>query len=73
MNAPQRPMRTEAEQALLDAWENARPGLPGGSLIAARRAAAIALFSDRGLPHRRVEEWKYTDLRAGMRKAYPPA
>ena len=68
MNAPQRPMRTEAEQALLDAWENARAGLPGGSLVAARRAAAIALFSDRGLPHRRVEERKYTDLAPGCAK-----
>src|SRR5439155_25022259 len=26
-----------------------------------------------GLPHRRVEEWKYTDLRALMRAAHPLA
>ena len=41
-------------------------------------AARPARTGDRGvcplgLPHRRVEEWKYTDLRAKMREAYAPA
>jgi Fe-S cluster assembly protein SufD len=37
------------------------------------RADAFKQFETRGLPHRRVEEWKYTDLRALMRDAYPLA
>ena len=30
-------------------------------------------FAARGLPHRRIEEWKYTDLRRLMTEAYAPA
>jgi len=37
------------------------------------RAAAFERFASVGLPHRRVEEWKYTDLRALMRDAKPLA
>ncbi len=37
------------------------------------REQAIAAFARSGLPHRRVEEWKYTDLRARMREAFAPA
>jgi len=37
------------------------------------RENAIAAFARSGLPHRRVEEWKYTDLRARMREAFAPA
>ena len=37
------------------------------------RDAAFRRFEDAGLPHRRVEEWKYTDLRALMRDAKPLA
>ena len=28
------------------------------------RAGAFDAFMAQGLPHRRIEEWKYTDLRA---------
>jgi Fe-S cluster assembly protein SufD len=73
MTAQPRNIRTEAEQTLLDSFARSRDRLPGGDLVHARRQAAIDLFADRGLPHRRVEEWKYTDLRALMRKAAPPA
>jgi Fe-S cluster assembly protein SufD len=31
------------------------------------------VFAKQGLPHRRIEEWKYTDLRALMRDAKPLA
>ena len=41
--------------------------------IAAQRAAAFDVFAREGLPHRRVEDWKYTDLRALMRDAKPLA
>jgi Fe-S cluster assembly protein SufD len=36
------------------------------------RDDAIAAFAARGLPHRRVEEWKYTDLRNAMPQAFEP-
>jgi FeS assembly protein SufD len=49
--------------------------LPGGAVasIRAMREEAIAAFTERGLPNRRVEEWKYTDLRRLMTEAYAPA
>jgi Fe-S cluster assembly protein SufD len=37
------------------------------------REDAFKRFDAKGLPHRRVEEWKYTDLRALMREAKPLA
>src|SRR6185437_7657060 len=47
----------------------ARDKLPGK--VTALRDDAFKRFDARGLPHRRVEEWKYTDLRALMREAKP--
>ena len=48
--------------------------LPGGKgAVAVLREDAFKRFDARGLPHRRVEEWKYTDLRALMREAAPLA
>jgi Fe-S cluster assembly protein SufD len=63
-------MKTAAEQQLTAEWEGARGRLPGP---AALRAAAFERFAATGLPHRRVEEWKYTDLRTLMRDAKPLA
>ena len=37
------------------------------------RAEAFAAFDRLGLPSRRVEEWKYTDLRARLTEAFPLA
>ena len=74
MNAEVRTVKTDAELALAESlcgrqgrscratarsWRCARPRSSGS-----RRT---------GLPHRRVEEWKYTDLRALMRDAKPLA
>src|SRR5438105_1108589 len=73
MNADIRTMKTPAELALAEAFGAARTRLPGADAIAMLRAAAFRHFEDRGLPHRRVEEWKYTDLRALMRDAKPLA
>ncbi len=61
-------MRTPAETALAQAFEAAKGKLPGD------RDARVKAFSDFievGLPHRRVEAFKYTDLRAAMREAAP--
>ena len=66
-------IKTAAETALADAFAKARARLPGDDAVAARREAAFALFTKAGLPHRRIEEWKYTDLRALMREAKPLA
>jgi Fe-S cluster assembly protein SufD len=73
MNAEIRQMRTAAEQGLLDAFGAVKDKLPGNGKVAAARAAAFRRFEAQGLPHRRVEEWKYTDLRALMRDAKPLA
>jgi Fe-S cluster assembly protein SufD len=73
MNAEIRPIKTAAETMLAAAFAAAKTRLPGNGAIAARRAAAFRSFESAGLPHRRVEEWKYTDLRALMREAKPLA
>lgn len=70
MNAEIRPIRTPAEQALIAELG----GLPAGTdRLADLRRAAARSFEEHGLPHRRVEEWKYTDLRTLMRDAVPVA
>src|SRR5262249_53776464 len=53
----------------LAAGGSARAGDPLGS----RGEPAFRRFAAEGLPHRRVEDWKYTDLRALMREAKPLA
>src|SRR5213079_3088544 len=51
-------------------WPMAARRLPGPTLL---RATAFERFAAAGLPSRRIEEWKYTDLRALMREAKPLA
>ena len=68
-----RPIKTQAETALAEAFASEKARLPGGREVAARREAAFRRFEAGGLPSRRVEEWKYTDLRALMRDAKPLA
>jgi Fe-S cluster assembly protein SufD len=66
-------MKTAAEAELAQAFAQAHGKLPGDKAVAAQRQAAFDVFAKSGLPHRRVEEWKYTDLRALMRDAKPLA
>ena len=73
MNAEVRLVKNSAEQALAEAYIAAKPRLPGDSKVVALRDAAFGRFEALGLPHRRIEEWKYTDLRALMREARPIA
>jgi Fe-S cluster assembly protein SufD len=73
VNADVTTIKTAAETALANAFAEARARLPGDDTVAARRAAAFDVFAQEGLPHRRIEEWKYTDLRALMREAKPLA
>jgi Fe-S cluster assembly protein SufD len=70
MNAEILTMRTAAETTLAETFEVAKERLPGPRLL---RATAFERFASTGLPNRRVEEWKYTDLRALMREALPLA
>src|ERR1700736_2703247 len=72
MSADVRPIRTAAEQALAEAFA-ARAAARAGDPLASRREAAFRRFAAEGLPHRRIEDWKYTDLRALMREAKPLA
>ena len=73
MNAEVRPIRTAAETALAVNFAAAKASLPGVNAIAALREEAFRRFEAGGLPSRRIEEWKYTDLRALMREAKPLA
>ena len=73
MNAGITTIKTAAETELAQLFARARGSLPGNDAVAVQREAAFGLFAKEGLPHRRVEDWKYTDLRALMREAKPLA
>jgi Fe-S cluster assembly protein SufD len=73
MNVDVRPIKTAAECALAVNFAAARGNLPGVDTVAALREEAFRRFETDGLPDRRIEEWKYTDLRALMREAKPLA
>jgi Fe-S cluster assembly protein SufD len=63
-------MKTPAETGFGQLFDRLKGSLPGDVAV---REQALAGFSERGLPHRRVEEFHYTDLRALMREAAPLA
>jgi Fe-S cluster assembly protein SufD len=65
--------KTETGRALSDALAVARDRLPGVGKVAEARQQAFEAYERAGLPHRRIEEWKYTDLRALMREILPLA
>ena len=65
--------KTETGRALSDAFAVARDRLPGAGNVAELRRRAFEAYERIGLPHRRIEDWKYTDLRALMREVLPPA
>ncbi|MDZ4382954.1 MAG: Fe-S cluster assembly protein SufD [Parvibaculum sp.] len=63
-------MSEKATQHFIEVYEETCAALPGaGGWLARRREAAIGSFREAGLPHRRMEEWKYTDLRRTFEKA----
>ncbi len=66
-------LKTAAERQLADQFEAAKTQLPGVAVIADARQAAFDHFSAVGLPHRRVEEYKFSDVRARMSEAFAPA
>ncbi len=65
--------RSKAEQDYLDLYTKAEKALPGAGnpFVAALRADAIKAYGRLGLPHRRIEAWKYTDLRARIDEVHP--
>lgn len=64
-------IKTEAEQNYSDHFHSVHNKLPGCDQMKALRSQAFDRFEQTGLPNRRVEEWKYTDLRARLKKAFP--
>ena len=65
--------KTETGHALGDIFAIARDRLPGATEIADARQQAFEAYERAGLPHRRIEDWKYTDLRVLMRDVLPLA
>ena len=65
--------KTETGRALSDAFATARDRLPGAGGVADARRQAFDAYQRAGLPHRRIEDWKYTDLRVLMRDVLPLA
>lgn len=65
-------MKTKAELARAEQFEAAIGSLPGSPETQRVRSQAFARFAELGLPHRRIEEWKYTDLRAALKDAVAP-
>jgi FeS assembly protein SufD len=65
--------RTKAEEAYVSQFETGLDDLPGDQRVRKLRTEAFDRFSAAGLPNRRVEEWKYTDLRASLGDAFLPA
>ncbi len=64
-------LRTPAENGLSNLFEAARKSFATEEQIS--REEAFRFFEATGLPSRRVEAFKYTDLRAAMKEAAPPA
>lgn len=65
--------KTETGRALGELFAVARARLPGAGKVADTRQKAFEAYERAGLPHRRIEDWKYTDLRVLMREVLPPA
>jgi Fe-S cluster assembly protein SufD len=65
--------KTETGRALSDVFAVARDRLPGAGKVADLRQQAFEAYEQAGLPHRRIEDWKYTDLRVLMREVLPLA
>src|SRR5262245_7730177 len=65
--------KTDTGRALSDAFAAARERLPAAGKVADFRRQAFEAYERSGLPHRRIEDWKYTDLRVLIREVLPLA
>jgi Fe-S cluster assembly protein SufD len=66
-------VKTGNGRAVSDLFTSAAGRLPGSPAVAALRRQAFETYARLGLPHRRIEEWKYTDLRALVGEMLPLA
>jgi hypothetical protein len=57
-------IKPTTEQPFGELFAAVRSRLPGTGPVAELRQSSFDDFARLGLPHRRIEEWKYTDLRA---------
>lgn len=62
---------TDAARNFIETYERERAALPGAGLawLGVRRAEALKAFAEAGLPHRRLEDWRYTDLSRALGNA----
>lgn len=60
--------KTGAGSMAGEVFAAAQSRLPGKAEVAELRRQALETYERLGLPHRRIEEWKYTDLRALVRE-----
>jgi Fe-S cluster assembly protein SufD len=65
-------MKTKAELAFAEQFAANATKLPGGAALLNARKAAFNGFVELGLPHRRIEAWKYTDLRGMLKDTVAP-
>lgn len=65
--------KTGSGRAVSDLFASAESRLPGSPSVIAIRREAFETYERLGLPHRRIEEWKYTDLRALVGEVLPLA
>jgi Fe-S cluster assembly protein SufD len=65
--------KTDKGRVMGDIFSASRDRLPGAVRVAEVRRHAFAAYEHAGLPHRRIEDWKYTDLRALMGEVKPLA
>jgi Fe-S cluster assembly protein SufD len=65
--------KTDTGRAPSDIFAIARARLPAAGKVADTRQKAFEAYERTGLPHRRIEDWKYTDLRMLMREVLPLA
>ena len=62
------PLKTAAEQQLAEQFANIKAELPCAGAMRKVREDAFAGFEAKGLPPRRLESWRYTDLRNLVRQ-----
>ncbi|UFW50992.1 MULTISPECIES: Fe-S cluster assembly protein SufD [Bradyrhizobium] len=65
--------KADPERTSGNVFAAARGRLPGAGLVPQIRASAFEAYERTGLPHRGMEDWKYTDLRALIGEVLPLA
>lgn len=72
MDAAVNTLTSKAELAFAETFDRVKAELPGADSVHELRNDAMRGFARTGLPNRRVEEWKYTDLYARLDDAFAP-